>query len=122
PGQSQTVTFSHAFAEEVRAVAVSPDSVPPNISLQVEAVRPDGSRTPMIRINTRADWDRRYWFEQPLTLRRGTKVEVKANFEDPGLLSSASSTPTTSAAAAARPAPMRVTLNVLPANGKPTAP
>src|SRR5262249_19287569 len=92
-GQSQPVTFSHTLAEEVRAVALSPDRVPPNISIQVEALRPDGSRAPLIRINTRADWDRRYWFEKPLTLPRGTKVEVKATFEDPDLLSAAFSTP-----------------------------
>ncbi|HMF96725.1 MAG TPA: hypothetical protein VKE96_20635 [Vicinamibacterales bacterium] len=122
PGPNQPITFGHTFTDEVRAVAVSPDSVPPNISLQVEAVRPDGSRTPMIRINTRADWDRRYWFEQPLTLARGTKVEVKANFEDPDLLSSAFSTPIAPAAALGKPAPMRLTLNVLPANSKPAAP
>jgi len=121
-GQSQTITFTHTLAEEVRAVAVSPDNVPPNISVQVEAVRPDGSRAPMIRINTRADWDRRYWFEKPLTLARGTKIEVKANFEDPDLLSSAFSTPVATGNAAAKPTPMRLTLDVLPANAKPTAP
>ncbi|HKB09332.1 MAG TPA: hypothetical protein VKD69_01720 [Vicinamibacterales bacterium] len=122
PGQQPTVTFSQTLTEELRAVALSPDSVPPNISVQVEAVRPDGSRTPMIRINTRADWDRRYWFEKPLTLARGTKVEVKADFEDPDLLSSAFSTPGGSGSAAAKPASMRLMLNVLPANSKPTAP
>ena len=121
PGQNQSVTFSHTLAEEVRAVAVSPDRVPPNISVQLEAVSPDGSRTRMIRINTRADWDRRYWFEKPLTLARGTKIEVTANFEDPDLLSSAFSTPI-AGASAPKPAPMRLTLNVLPANSKPTAP
>src|SRR5438445_6662003 len=68
---------------DVQAVALSPDQVPANITLQVEAVRPDGSRAPMIRLNTRADWDRRYWFERPLTLPRGTKIEVTANFTDP---------------------------------------
>ena len=62
----------------------APTSVPGNISLQVEAVRPDGSRVPMIRLNTRADWDRRYWFEKPMTLPRGTRVEVTANLQDPG--------------------------------------
>ena len=63
---------------------MSPDKVPGNISLQVEAVKPDGSRVPMIRLNTRADWDRRYWFEKPMTLPRGTRVEVTANLQDPG--------------------------------------
>jgi hypothetical protein len=122
PAQGQSVTFSRTLAEDVRAVALSADSVPPNISVQVEAIHPDGSRTPMIRLNTRADWDRRYWFEKPLTLPRGTKIEVKANFEDPDLLSTAFSTPLGTGAAAHRPASMKLTLNVLPANSKPTAP
>jgi hypothetical protein len=122
PGQTQTVTFSRTLAEDVHAVALSPDSVPPNISVQVEAVRPDGTRTPLIRLNTRADWDRRYWFEKPLSLTRGTKIEVKANFEDPDLLSAAFSTPMATSNAAVKPTPMRLTLNVLPANSKPTAP
>jgi hypothetical protein len=118
---NQTVTFSRALPEDLRVVAVSPDAVPPNITLQVEAVRPDGARTPMIRLNTRADWDRRYWFEKPLTLPRGTKIEVTATFEDPDILSAAFATapPTTPAP---RPSTVRLTLNVLPANGKVTAP
>ena len=121
PGQSQTVTFSRTLTDDVRALALSPDRVPANISVQVEAVRPDGSRTPMIRLNTRADWDRRYWFEKPLTLTRGTKIEVKATLQDPDLLSAAFSTPATTVAAP-RPASMRLTLDVLPVNSKPTAP
>ena len=43
----------------------------------------------MIRLNTRADWDRRYWFEKPMTLPRGTRVEVTANLQDPDMLSAA---------------------------------
>ena len=43
----------------------------------------------MIRLNTRADWDRRYWFDKPMTLPRGTRVEVTANLQDPDLLSEA---------------------------------
>src|SRR4029077_4407851 len=86
---NRTVIFSQTIDAEVRALALSPEQVPPNITLQVEAVRPDGSRTPMIRLNTRPDWDRRYWFEHPLTLPRGTKVEVTANLDDPDILSAA---------------------------------
>jgi hypothetical protein len=81
PGPEATnrvVTFSHTIGEDVQALALSPDQVPPNIMLQVEAVKPDGSRAPMIRLNTRPDWDRRYWFERPILLPRGTKVEVTA--------------------------------------------
>ena len=105
----------------VQALALSPDQVPPNISLLVEAVKPDGSRAPMIRLNTRPDWDRRYWFQQPLTLPRGTKVEVTARLEDPDVLSAAFS-----AAAPAKTAPavstVRLALNVVPAHSKPAAP
>ena len=119
--QKQTTTFSRTLGEDVRAVALSPDNVPPNITLQVEAVHPDGSRTPIIRLNTRADWDRRYWFEKPLALSRGTKIEVTANFEDPDLLSAAFASPTATGAAL-RSAPMRLTLNVVSSKLPPTAP
>ena len=118
----RTVTFSRTLSEDVQALGLSPDKVPGNISLQVEAVKPDGSRVPMIRLNTRADWDRRYWFEKPMTLPRGTRVEVTANLQDPDMLSAAfTSTPGTQAAPV-RATAMRLTLNVVPARSKPTAP
>jgi len=109
---NQTITFSRTMTDDVQAVALSPDQVPANITLQVEAVRPDSSRAPMIRLNTRADWGRRYWFERPLTLPRGTKVEVTANFEDPDILSAAFGAPS-APAAAPRPSALRLTLNIL---------
>jgi hypothetical protein len=118
---ARTVVFSRTIDDDMQAVALSPDEVPPNITLQVEAVRPDGSRSPMIRLNTRADWARRYWFEQPLTLPRGTKVEVTARLEDPDILSAAfgAAAAPRSGAAVSR---VRLALNVLPARSKPTAP
>jgi mono/diheme cytochrome c family protein len=115
------VTFSQTIDEDVQALALSPDQVPPNITVQVEAVKPDGSRAPIIRLNTRPDWNRRYWFERPLTLPRGTKVEVTARLEDPDVLSAAFS-----AGSPARSAPavstVRLALNVVPAHSKPAAP
>ena len=121
-GADQTVRFSRTLADEVQALALSPDNVPGNISLQVEAVKPDGSRVPMIRLNTRADWDRRYWFEKPLTLPRGTRIEVTANLQDPDMLSAAFTSTPGAAATPARAGAMRLTLNVIPARSKPTAP
>jgi hypothetical protein len=119
--KDETLTFSQTIDQDVQVLALSPDQVPANITLQVQAVRPDGSRTPMIRLNTRADWGRRYWFEKPITLPRGTKIEVVANLEDPDLLSSAFSV-----AAAPKPPPsalpMRLALDVIPATAKPAAP
>src|SRR6185295_680616 len=118
---NRTVTFSQTIDEDVQALALSPDQVPPNITLEVTAVRPDGSRSPMIRLNTRPDWDRRYWFERPLTLPRGTKVEVIAYLEDPDILSAAftSATPKKTTASVSK---VRLALNVVPANAKPAAP
>ena len=121
-GTDQTVRFSRTLAEDVQALALSPDKVPGNISLQVDAVKPDGSRLPMIRLNTRADWDRRYWFEKPMTLPRGTRVEVVANLQDPDILSAAFTSTPGVGVAPARASSMRLTLNVIPARSKPAAP
>ncbi len=121
-GANQIIRFSRTLSDDVQVLALSPDKVPGNISLQVEAVKPDGSRVPMIRLNTRADWDRRYWFEQPMTLPRGTRVEVTANLQDPDMLSAAFTSTPGAATAAAKPSAMRLTLNVIPARVKPTAP
>jgi mono/diheme cytochrome c family protein len=88
-GPGQRVTFSRTIDSDMKAVALRPEQVPPNITVQVEAVRPDGSRAPMIRLNTRPDWSRRYWLENPIVLPRGSRIEVVADFENPDILSEA---------------------------------
>jgi len=117
----RTFRFSRTIEEDVQALALSPDEVPPNITVAVTAILPDGTHTPMIRLNTRADWARRYWFTRPLPLPRGSRVEVTAILENPDILSEAFST-----IGAAKPpttwSPLRLALNVVPARGKPTAP
>jgi hypothetical protein len=119
---SDRVTFTQTVDQDVQALAVSADQVPPNITVQMEAVRPDGSRAPIIRLNTRADWNRRYWFERPLPLPRGSRIEVTATLRDPDLLSTAFAAPTATAAAPKPPTPFRLSLNVIPAQPKPAAP
>jgi len=121
-GPDQRVTFAQTLDEDVQALALSPDVVPPNITLQVEAVRPDGSRAPMIRLNTRADWARRYWFEKPVALPRGSRIEVSALLRDPDLLSQAFAAPTPTASTPSKPATIRLALDVIPAGAKPAAP
>ena len=76
PGQA--ATFSQVVTESIDAVAVRADINRPNVRLEIEAVRPDGSRRPLIRLRTRPDWQRRYWFEQPVSLPPGTRIEVAA--------------------------------------------
>jgi hypothetical protein len=119
PGPDHTFSFTKTIDQDLQALALSADQVPPNITLQVEAIRPDGSRAPMIRLNTRVDWDRRYWFEQPIALPRGTRVQVTTNLQDPDLMSAAFSS------TSARPtgtSPIGLILNVVPAQSKPSAP
>jgi mono/diheme cytochrome c family protein len=119
PGTDQTITFSRTVDTDVEAVALRPEQLPPNITVQVQAVRPDGSRAPMIRLNTRPDWSRRYWLEHPIALPRGSRIEVLASLANPDLLSQAFG-----AISASQPAggPISLAVNVVPAQGKPSAP
>jgi hypothetical protein len=119
--KERRVTFSQTIDQDVDALALSPGLVPPNITLRVEAVRPDGSRSPMIHLNTRSDWDRRYWFERPVALPRGTRVEVTANLDDPDLMSEAFGAPA-APRTGATVSTIRLALNVVPTRAKPSAP
>jgi hypothetical protein len=122
PANDRTFTFTRAIEEDVQALAVRPEDVPPNITVQVAALLPDGSRAPMIRLNTRADWSRRYWFDKPIALPRGSRIEVVANLENPDILSEAFSTIGSTPKAAAATPPLKLALNVVPAKPKLTAP
>ena len=100
-------TFTTTVAEDVRAVAVYAD---PNLSganLTAVALRPDGSREELISFRPRADWARRYWFREPISLPRGTRIEVTARVDD-ALLPPAAARPQQSARA-----PLSITLNVV---------
>jgi hypothetical protein len=107
----QTIRFSQPIAQDVDAVALVPEQVPPNIVVTAEAVLPNGTRTALIKLNTRADWVRRYWFAKPIALPRGTRIDVAAKLEDPDLLSSAFSVSPPRPVAAS---PIRLRLDVIP--------
>jgi len=111
--KDQTIAFSQPIAQDVDALALIPEQVPPNIVLTAEAVLPNGTRTPIIRLNTRADWVRRYWFAKPIALPRGSRIDVVATLEDPDLLSSAFSVPSAPRPQTANP--IRLRLDVIPA-------
>lgn len=118
---NQRITYTQTIDQDVQALALTPDQVAPNITVQAQAILPDGQRTPLIRLNTRADWTRRYWFEKPIALPRGTKIEVVADLQDPDLLAAAYGGAVTPKAPAS-PLPMRLSLNVIPATPKASAP
>jgi hypothetical protein len=76
PGSA--VSFSAAVDHDVRVLAFRPDPSLSNVGLEVDTVSAEGTRAPLIRLAVRPNWARRYWFEQPITLRKGTRIEVKA--------------------------------------------
>ena len=117
---NKSITFTQNIDSDLQVLALSPEQVPANITLQVQAVLPNGTRAPMIRLNTRADWARRYWFERPISLPRGTKIEVSVNLVDPDLMSAAFGSPALPKTTG--PSTLRLALNVIPAGAKPVAP
>jgi hypothetical protein len=72
------VSFSAAVDQDLQALAFRPDPSLSNVGLQVDTVTPGGVRTPLIRLAVRPNWSRRYWFDQPVTLQKGTRIEVRA--------------------------------------------
>jgi hypothetical protein len=72
------VRFGRTVTEDLRVLAFRPDSALTNARLQVTTVGAGGERTAVIQLSVRPDWTRRYWFEEPLTLPRGTRIEVVA--------------------------------------------
>jgi hypothetical protein len=70
--------FGVTVTEDLQALAFRPDQMLTNARLHVATVSPAGQRTPAIQLAVRPDWTRRYWFERPLRLPRGTRIEVVA--------------------------------------------
>jgi hypothetical protein len=76
-------SFTHVVAKDVQALALYPDSALGHTTVQVSAIRPDGSRIEMIRFRPQPDWVRRYWFEEPVVLPRGSRIQVDATLGAP---------------------------------------
>ena len=103
-------SFNQTIDENVHAVAVYANEHPSNAGIVVTAVAPDGSRRELIAFHPRRDWARRYWFQEPIPLARGTRLETTVAIDD--------ETPLLPAGPAAQPQaqdPSRVhlTLNVV---------
>ena len=70
PGQAVAVD------DAVQGVAVRASDALSDVRVQVDAIRPDGSRVPVAAFVTRAGWDQRYWLARPVELPRGTRLEL----------------------------------------------
>ncbi len=67
---------SFTLIRDVRALALGFEGGQPDKSMRIEAVSPNGTRTPLISLLGRPDWTRRYWFARPVALAHGTRIEV----------------------------------------------
>ncbi|MBF83107.1 MAG: hypothetical protein CL489_01380 [Acidobacteria bacterium] len=81
-GNDQVVTFTTDLARDVDLLAILPNLATDALAVQIEALTRDGRRTPIVRLaSPRPQWRTRYWLEEPLTLARGTTLEVQAIFK-----------------------------------------
>ncbi len=97
------VSFTYTVDEEVNFLALLPEVRIEAFDVQVVAVKPDGSRVPMLFLREPdPQWLTRYWFESAVSLPQGSQVEVMARLK-PG----AGDLPGSSLISADTTAPMR---------------
>jgi hypothetical protein len=82
PEDKGPITFVQTIDHDMRALAIYPDPGLTDVSLRVVAITPDGAREPIVAFRPRSVWARRYWFDEPLALPRGTRIEVSARTDD----------------------------------------
>ena len=64
------------LAENRQILAVRTNTTTPDVELSLSVTRPNGSKTPVLALTPRPHWDRRYWLASPLSIPRGTRIEV----------------------------------------------
>jgi mono/diheme cytochrome c family protein len=65
-------------AQALAVVALRNPGAPPDVDVRIEAVRPDGTRVPVVGFGVRPGWDQRYWLARPIVLPKGTRLDVKS--------------------------------------------
>jgi len=70
-----------AVDEHLQGLAVRASDAPSDVTITLEAVRPDGARVPIAGFLTRAGWDQRYWLARPIDLPKGSRLEAKTGSE-----------------------------------------
>jgi hypothetical protein len=81
--EPQRIKQSLAIDDDIEGIGIRPLVHPLIASIQATAYRPDGSEE--VLIWTRGyqfDWEPTYYFKKPVTLPKGTRVEVIAYFDN----------------------------------------
>lgn len=96
---------------DVDALGVRVDQAPADELIQVTALPPDGTPIPLVRFTERPNWERRYWFNAPIAIAKGSRIQVRATYRDPALAADAFGGVNAVGAGAAA-TPLRVSLDV----------
>ena len=76
------VSFSHEIADDVTLLGLLPEVDIESSEIQVEAVQPDGSRTPLLWLREPdSGWTSRFWFDAPVSLPQGSRLDITAVLE-----------------------------------------
>ena len=80
---AHSVKLSYIMQDDAEAVAIRPYAHPLIISFQASAFLPDGSERVLIWARgSKYDWQPTYYFKNPVTLPKGTRIEVTAYFDN----------------------------------------
>jgi hypothetical protein len=77
PMRGITVRGETTLAHAVTASGIAPREMPAGASMQIVARLPDGSVENLLWLrNTRSEWNRAFYFRQPMMLPKGTLIAV----------------------------------------------
>lgn len=71
-------TPGRSLDRETRVLAVAPSPDLTDVDVRLDAVRANGERTTLLTLRPTAGWTRRYWLVPPVTLPRGTRLQLDA--------------------------------------------
>jgi hypothetical protein len=81
--RAHRVDSAFVVQDDADAIAIRPRTHPLVISLQATAYRPDGTQQVLIWTrDSRRDWQPAYYFKRPVSLPKGTRIEVVAHFDN----------------------------------------
>ena len=72
-----TVRGETRLAHSILASGIAPREMPPGAAMQILARLPDGTVENLLWLrNTRSEWNRAFYFRQPMMLPKGTLIAV----------------------------------------------
>jgi hypothetical protein len=76
------VVAGRALGAGVRVLSIYPGAASAGARLTIEAIPPEGLLQRLLEFSPRPGWDRRYAFDTPIDLPRGTKLSMSAVWGD----------------------------------------